>query len=338
MKRNLNQPDKTAVLFHITVDPRLTSTPFAPIRDESFHPKEDEVLFSMHTMFLIESVHDNGDQTFTIRLKSISDSDPQLTHTIQQMRHELGERGPFDRLGKLLIILGKYTDAEELYEYYSESVPQQDQKTHAHIYNQLGFLAMKNHDSSVAKRWFKMATGIQERFQPECDLDLANTYSNLGLLCVGESEHQNALDYHKKALLIREKLLDENHADRATTYNNIGLVYDQLHNYADALVFYQKAMKIYQNCFDAYHPWLATLHKNIGLAQISLNDTRDGLNNLHKALEIREKILPNDHPSLLSTYTALYDAYRQVKDTAKAEQYQRKAKEVQERIKQKNAS
>ena len=338
MHRNLNQPDKTAILFHIIIDPRLTSTPFATIHKESYHRREREVLFSMHTMFIIESVEDNHDETFTVYLKSMSDKDSELTRETQQMRRELGDRGPFDRLGQLLIKLGKYVDAEELYEIYLDSVPQQDQKTIAHIYNQLGFLTSQRLDLMVAKRFLKMALDIQERLRPHCDLDLANTYSNMGLLCTSDGNHQNALDYHHKALTIREKLLEKNHPDCATTYNNIGLVYDQLNDFTNALIFYHKALKIYQKCLDSNHAWIATIYKNIGLAEISLDDTQNGLINLHKALDIREKVLPDDHPSLLSIYTTLADVYHKMNEMTKAEKYHRQAQDVQERVNQKSIS
>ena len=51
----LTNPDLVGVLFVMTIDPSKSSTPFASINGVSyFKEKEDEVLFSMHTVFRIQ--------------------------------------------------------------------------------------------------------------------------------------------------------------------------------------------------------------------------------------------------------------------------------------------
>jgi hypothetical protein len=50
---NQNYPDLIGVLFEIAIDPSTSSTPFANIRDASYHQEEDKILFSMHSVFCI---------------------------------------------------------------------------------------------------------------------------------------------------------------------------------------------------------------------------------------------------------------------------------------------
>jgi hypothetical protein len=55
-QKSLAKPDLVGVLFEITVDPSIPSTPFASIKAVSAIPNEDEVLFSMHTVFRIGEI------------------------------------------------------------------------------------------------------------------------------------------------------------------------------------------------------------------------------------------------------------------------------------------
>ncbi|CAF5142659.1 unnamed protein product, partial [Rotaria sp. Silwood1] len=76
------------ILFQITIDPAVSSTPFASIRDESYFKKEDEILFSMHTVFRIGEVRkiDNNRALYQVDLKLTSDDDPQLRELTDYIR------------------------------------------------------------------------------------------------------------------------------------------------------------------------------------------------------------------------------------------------------------
>ena len=56
-RRTLNQTNLTGILFVIKVNSALSTTPFARIEDVSYYRREKEVLFSMHSVFRIESIH-----------------------------------------------------------------------------------------------------------------------------------------------------------------------------------------------------------------------------------------------------------------------------------------
>jgi hypothetical protein len=52
---DLNQcdPDLIDVLFEISINPSISSTPFAKVHNDSAYQMEDEILFSMHSIFRI---------------------------------------------------------------------------------------------------------------------------------------------------------------------------------------------------------------------------------------------------------------------------------------------
>ncbi|CAF1531484.1 unnamed protein product, partial [Rotaria sp. Silwood1] len=68
------------VLFQMTIDSTESSTPFASIRELSDFAQEDEILFSMHTVFRIGEVRkiDKKSPLYEVDLKLTADDDQQL--------------------------------------------------------------------------------------------------------------------------------------------------------------------------------------------------------------------------------------------------------------------
>ena len=80
----------------MTIDPEKVSsssstTPFALIDRESAIPTEQEILFSMHTVFRIDDIQQTKEnkQIYEVQLTLTDDNDPQLTRLTQRMRKEI---------------------------------------------------------------------------------------------------------------------------------------------------------------------------------------------------------------------------------------------------------
>ena len=330
-ENSIGRTNKVPVLFHMKIDPALTSTPFASLDGVSYYEKENEILFSMHTIFRIVEVKQNNQYIWDVKLKSVNDNDLQITRLTEQIRRDIGGGPSIDRLGQLMIHIGEFEKAEVVYDYLLESTSKKDEATEARIRSRLGYIKYKQNLPLDAELSFCIAHEIQEKLSPKFDLDLATTYCYRGLLHTSKGDLQTALSYHSKALTIQEKHLNKNHQDLATTYNNIGLVCDELGDYSTALDFYSKALQIYQQNLPSNHPWLATSYKNIGLTQSSMEDYTTALDNLNKAREIRIASLPPSHPSIASIFSAIGQVYRQMRNYSAALSYYRKVLEIEKR-------
>ena len=80
----LSVSDVTAlipILFHITVDPSKSTTPFACIDNFSYYPREKEILFSMHTVFRIGEITQDFEhqKLYKVELTLTDENDPQLS-------------------------------------------------------------------------------------------------------------------------------------------------------------------------------------------------------------------------------------------------------------------
>ena len=324
--KGADQPDKKRILFTIQVDPSITSTPFAFIDDVGrFGPTEEEVLFSMHTIFRIQSVKVNSDNIWEVQLTSVSEEEVQTTQLMKQMRLEMGEGPIVERLGRLMIKIAQYEKAEFLFEHLLESTAENEQQTIARILCQLGYIASERNKRDKAKEFYQKALGIQEKRRPTTDLDLATTYNNIALLHTKCGEYSDALDYNNRALKIQKELLKSNHIDLATTHNNIGLVHDRLKAPGKALESYKETLRIYRVVLDPNHPRIATVLNNIGIAQIDLGDRTTGLANLFQASSIRDAVLPANHPSIAAIARTIGTTYYEAGEYSMAEPFYEKA-------------
>jgi hypothetical protein len=79
--RALPNPDLVGILFVMTIDPSISSTPFASITGVSYYEdRENEVLFSMHTVFRIREMKQMGENNrlYQVDLTLTGDNDPDL--------------------------------------------------------------------------------------------------------------------------------------------------------------------------------------------------------------------------------------------------------------------
>ena len=136
----ISNPDMVGVLFVMTIDPSLSSTPFASIAGVSyFQDIEDEVLFSMHTIFRIREIKSLGEKNrlWQVELTLTSDNDKDLRLLTERIREETHpDSTGWYRLGSLLLKMGQPDKAQQVYEVM---LPQaSDEGGKAAIYGQLG--------------------------------------------------------------------------------------------------------------------------------------------------------------------------------------------------------
>lgn len=109
--------DQVSIAFVITIDPNVESTPFADILKVSSHRKEPQLLFSTHTVFRIGTIRPSSASGchFEVSLAFITDDDMQLCSRMEQSDDDLRTSSGWERLGSILIKVGRPDTAEELY-------------------------------------------------------------------------------------------------------------------------------------------------------------------------------------------------------------------------------
>ncbi|CAF4162801.1 unnamed protein product, partial [Adineta steineri] len=147
------------------IDPRVKSVPFASIKHMSYYNEEEEILFSMHTVFRVGAIKqlDSNKELYEVELQLTSDDDQQLRLLTDRIREEADGIG-WERLGKLLLTIGQFDKAEELYHVLLERTSDEGEKQH--YYNQLGSVKHDQGDYEKAIWYHEQGLEIKQKTLP----------------------------------------------------------------------------------------------------------------------------------------------------------------------------
>ncbi|CAF3118239.1 unnamed protein product [Rotaria socialis] len=316
------------VLFEITIDPSISSIPFASVQEMSALKTEEEILFSMHTVFRtgeIQTFPDN-DYLYQVELKLTSDDDEQLRQLTGSIRKEAAGTTGWARLGNLLLAIGQLEKAEELYNTLLEQAVTDVDKVV--FYHQLGVMKYHQRRYEDAVSFYEKSNKLMVQIRPANDPAVATSYNNIGLVYENMGDYTKALEYYDKAVKICKETLPENDPLFASEYNNIAVVYKNMGDYSTALDYYDKALKISKASLPENHPSLCTSYNNIGDAYSEMSDYNKALEYYHKALEIANKSLPDNHPDLATCYNNIGVVYKDIAENSKALEYFAKALKI----------
>jgi len=68
-EHSLNKDDLIAVLFEIHIDPAIRTVSFASLDGISYYSRENEILFSMHSIFRISGIEHLYNRIWNVQLK-----------------------------------------------------------------------------------------------------------------------------------------------------------------------------------------------------------------------------------------------------------------------------
>ena len=319
-QRALANPESVGVLFVMTIDPTQSEAPFASVvKVGALGAKEDEILFSMHTVFRIGRITtiDSNPRLVRVELTMTNDKDKDLHKLIDRIREETfpAEEGWF-RLGLVLGKMGKAAKAEEIFQMLLKQTNEESMR--GSIYHQLGVMTSDLGKYQEAIGYYEKSIEIEEARKPRKLQKIANSYNDMGWAYYSTSEYTKALSSYEKALEIRRKALSPNHPDIASCYNRIGLVHDSMGDYPKALSSHEKALAIRQQSLPPTHPDLAYSYNNIGLVYDSMGDYPKALSFYEKTLAIQQQSLPPTHPDLAMSYNNMGVVHENMGNYSKA--------------------
>ncbi|CAF1358544.1 unnamed protein product [Adineta steineri] len=331
VKNAITNPNQISVLFIIEINPAQSTTPFASITGISYFEEEEEVLFSMHSVFHIRDIKKMGgnNRLYEVNLVLTADNDPELSKLTDSIRKESDpDHEEWYRLGSVLIKMGQFDKAQEIYHNLIDQA--KDDKDKADIYHQFGSIKYGQKNYQEALTFYEKSLDIRQKTLPPNHPNLAKSYNNIGVVHNSMGNYPEAISYYEKDLEISQQLLPLNHADLAKSYNNIGLVHSKMDNYSKALSSYEKALEIKQQSLLHNHPSLASSYYNIGVVHANMDNYEKALSYYEKALEIRQQSLPPNHPDLAKSYFSMGLVYKNMENYPKVLLYYEKDLEIQQ--------
>jgi tetratricopeptide (TPR) repeat protein len=327
---NSNNPDMVGILFVMSIDPTQATTCFASITEVGYYgDEEDEVLFSMQSVFRIQNITSMGDNNrlYEVKLTLTSDNDEDLLVLTERIRQEIPGSGWYS-LGEILRKMGHFDKAEKVYQILLDQTKNESAK--ADIYHPLALAKDEQGKYQEAIELFEKALEIYQKILPPNHPSLGASYDNIGAVYGKMGDYKKALSYYEKALKIQQESLPPNHPDLGASYNNIGTVSDDMGDYSKALTNYEKALEIQQQSLPPNHPSLGVSYNNIGTLYVAKDEYRKALSYFEKALAIRQQSLPPNHPSLGASYNNIGVVYKNMGDYPKALSNYEKALQIRE--------
>jgi tetratricopeptide (TPR) repeat protein len=298
----LGNTDMVGILFIMSIDPSVSSSPFAAVKEVSHFQEEEEILFSMHTVFRIDEIKqiDNNSRLYQVHLRLTADDDEQLRILTKHIGEATAGDTGWERLGMLLLKIEKVDKAEELFKVLLEQTSDESEK--AVYYHQLGQVKYTQGDYEKAICYYKKSLDIRRNTVPANHPDLATSYNNIALVYDKMGKYSKALSFYEKSRQIPQKTLPENPHDLAASYNNMGLVCVNMGEYSEALSFYEKSLEIFKTTLPVNHPDLASSYSNIAGVYYNMEKYSKALSFYEKSRQIPQKTLPENPHDLAASY------------------------------------
>jgi tetratricopeptide (TPR) repeat protein len=297
--RAMRNPDLVGILFVMSIDPAKSTTPFASVNDVGYlENKEDEILFSMHTVFRIcEITPLEGNRLFQVKLTLTSDNDKDLCALTDRIRQGTSPNldGWF-RLGSLLLDMGQFNKAQKVLEILLEQGPDEEQK--GRLYHLLALTKTNQGEYREGIVFYEKSLEIHKKYLSPTHPTLATSYNNIGNAYRNLGDYLKALLFHEKALAIRKQSLPSNHRHLAMSYSNIGNVCCDMGEYSKALLCYEKDLAISQSVLPSTHPDLGISYNNIGWMYEKMHDYSKARSFYERAVDNGQHSLPPNHPQL----------------------------------------
>ena len=301
--QNSIRSDAVGILLEIAIDASASSVPFVPISDISRFQGENEVLFSVGAVFRIGEMHMMGEKLWRVSLTMTNDRDPIMKRLVGHIRKSLGHGSGWRQLGQLMLKMGQYGKAKEIYDKLMHYTCATDDAEWAFLHNQLGLIEKQIGNLSAAFHHYQKSVDYSLKYMSPNDHRLSSTYSNIGAILKKLNNLDEALEYFQIALKVDLTASQPNQLEIAVDHNNIGSVLDELGKYPEALRSYHVALDIKVAHLPPNQSSLATSYSNIGLIHRKMGDCSAALSYYEKALNIQRKGLQPNHPSLITTHS-----------------------------------
>ncbi|CAF3389584.1 unnamed protein product [Rotaria sp. Silwood2] len=327
----LYNPDSVGILFRMTINPSVSSTPFANIDTIGFYNDlEKEVLFSMHTIFRIGQIKSIKDRLWCVELSSASeDDDQELKRLTEYVRKETQGKTAWHRIGKLLIKTGSFDKAEEVCEMLLRETSKYDRNELSLLYFQLAYVKRNKGNYDEALKFYQKSLEIRQNILSQNHPDLADTYTAIGLLHDNKGKYLKALDFYQKSLDIWRNILPPNYSKLTSIYNNIATIYMNIKEYSKALEYFENSLKNEQKSLPLNYSNLAITYGNIGFMYKKLTQFTKALEFFHKALKTSQNVPTLSRPWLTNIYNNIGLLHQNMKDHSKALEFYHKMLEFQ---------
>ncbi|CAF4139261.1 unnamed protein product [Rotaria sp. Silwood2] len=317
--------DYPIVIFTIKINNQIhNDQPFAILEGLSSFHQEEEVLFTIGTVFRINFVEQITDTFWSVQLTLASKENSELSELINSLEEEIGEEPTLIQLGKMFF----YMSDNDRVEKYNRILLEQLSLAHedlSAVDNNIGDAYLNRGHYETASEYYYKALSIALDLEPKPHIYLAHSYDCIGLFNDRIGKYDDAIEYLKKARDIKLKYVLSNERVMESTYNNLAMVYRHKADNENSLENYKKVLEIELQSLHHLHPNLASVYNNIALLNSQIGNYNDAWTYYTKALEIELKSLPSNHYKIGTTYNNIALLHVSTNNQVEALEYYEKA-------------
>jgi hypothetical protein len=305
--------DFRVVLFQIRVDSiHLKNTIFVDVDKHLNRSGEEEILFSIGTIFQIESVErDEENKLWIIKMNATDEGTMEIKQRVNLMKKKFQSGNKNLLFGRLLLDMHQYTKAESYFQLMlqKETVSCKQYVYLASIHDYIGDLKMRTTNYQKALTSFQLAYELKCKQLPSDHPNMAVTFNNLGNYYKAIEDLTNASEYYYKALKYKNHPINT-----AITKLNIAILQMKSDHYCEARNFCFEARDTLQQIEPCPHAEIVVCQRVMG--DISFNQQRyDEAEGFYlAAFEFGKKYLFIGDPCLTHCINALANLYQKQDD------------------------
>lgn len=297
-------PNLVGILYEMNIGTSVSSAPFGPLGNLAYYPEEEEVLFSINTIFRINNIELLENRLWKIRLTLVGRNDDQLKPLMDKMKQEMQGKTGLLKLGHLMFKMDQFEKAKYVFEMFlNNSSPLSslsrgnDVEELLYIYTNLGYIYNSQDELEKALNHYEKAVEIATNHQLNCSGELFKCFSNIGIIYKKMDKIEDALKYFHKAIAIEKDLANPNAERIAQRLHNIADTYKVEKKYKEAAAEYENIINIKLTHLSPRHQSLAQIYQEKASVDDLLNNHEDALRSYEKALEIYKKLPEIDRSS-----------------------------------------
>ncbi|CAF3082836.1 unnamed protein product [Rotaria sp. Silwood2] len=256
--------DNPTVIFTISIDDHICDQPYAHIENSSNFSHEEEILFSIGTIFRIENVEQMNDTVWSVELKLYNRDNLELKQLMISFEEQIGKTPTLFDLDKIFCYMGDHDRAEKYSRILLEQLSPNDDSMLI-VYTNIGDTYLNRGNFQIASEYYEQALSIASNLESDFDIALAYVYDSIGLFNDRIGKYEEAIENLKQARDIKLKSMSENSLFMSSTYNNIAMVYRHKLDYELSLEYYNKVLNIELESLPELHPNIASTYNNIAL-------------------------------------------------------------------------
>ena len=306
------RPTRESVLFQIKIHVQENLKPFANIKEKSFMKHEDEILFSLGTVFRIESVESFNADVWLVNLILSGDEDQQLQNLRKYFQDKLDRTSSIHDLGDFLYKIGDYNRAESYYRMLLNKYPS-NHRDLVMVYCNMGVLQHCKDNELEASNYFTTALLLISNslpFRTDRDhIDFATIVYNLACSIAKLQGYKMASSQFKRALDCLNKCKQTIHPSLINMYNGYALANADNGFFGMAICFHTIALTIAEGMSPINQLDLANTYHSMGLTYELKKDFSQALDFFQKSLHIKQLFLPENHPDLAHIFNDIAHTY-----------------------------